>query len=364
MNPQQQQLQQDSKQDLQQDLQQHSQQPIVEFDQVGLTFHSRGALFGKARAVKAVQQVSFSLRRGEVLGIVGESGSGKSTLARLAMRLLSPDSGQIRYQGKPLAGYRGAALRQLRGEMQMVFQDPNASLNPRFTIEACLREPFVLQRRGTRAAQLEEITGLLALVGLPPSVLGRYPHELSGGQKQRVVIARALALKPKVLIADEAVAALDASVKAQIVNLLLDLQQQFGLSIIFISHDLPMVQAMCDRVLVLYLGRLMEAAPRAAIADGGLHPYTRALWKSSPAADPTRRMAPGDVLGGEIPSPLAPPDGCVFHTRCPQAQPRCRQQVPPLIALQAGHDVACVLFSEVPPEVSTIPAIDTARPFP
>lgn len=321
---------------------------ILSFEQVGVAFHSRAGLLGRRQSVKAVQEASFGLRRGEVLGIVGESGSGKSTLAKLAMQLLRPDSGQIRYEGQPLASYRGADLRRLRGEVQMVFQDPNASLNPRFTIEQCLREPFVLHRRGTREQQLDDIAGLLQVVGLPASVLRRYPHELSGGQKQRVVIARALALKPKVLIADEAVAALDASVKAQIINLLLDLQQQFGLSIIFISHDLPMVQAMCDRVLVLYLGRLMEAAPRAAIADGGAHPYTRALWKSSPAADPACRMALDDVLGGEIPSPLAPPPGCVFHTRCPQAQAICRQQVPPLRTIEPNHDAACLLLAAAP----------------
>jgi oligopeptide/dipeptide ABC transporter ATP-binding protein len=211
-----------------------------------------------------------------------------------------------------------------------------------------LREPFILHKRGSKQEQLAEITRLLGVVGLPVTALLRYPHELSGGQKQRVVIARALALKPKVLIADEAVAALDASVKAQIINLLLDLQQQFGLSVIFISHDLPMVQAMCDRVLVLYLGRLMEAAPRAAIATGGAHPYTRALWKSSPAADPACRMAPEDVLGGEIPSPLAPPPGCVFHTRCPQVQPACQQQVPPLRSIGPHHDAACLLLASSP----------------
>ncbi|MGK5081265.1 ABC transporter ATP-binding protein [Janthinobacterium sp. HLX7-2] len=321
---------------------------ILTFEQVSVAFHSRAGVLGKRQSVKAVQDVSFALRRGEVLGIVGESGSGKSTLAKLAMQLLRHDSGQICYEGQPLASYRGEALRRLRGEVQMVFQDPNASLNPRMTIEQCLREPFILHKRGNPAEQLAEITRLLGVVGLPVTALRRYPHELSGGQKQRVVIARALALKPKVLIADEAVAALDASVKAQIINLLLDLQQQFGLSIIFISHDLPMVQAMCDRVLVLYLGRLMEAAPRAAIATGGAHPYTRALWKSSPAADPACRIAPEDVLGGEIPSPLAPPPGCVFHTRCPQAQLACQQQVPALRSIETNHDAACLLLAASP----------------
>lgn len=319
---------------------------ILRFSRIGLTFQTRTGMFGKPQPLRAVQDVSFDLLRGEVLGIVGESGSGKSTLAKLAMRLLEPSSGEILYEGKPIASYKGAAQKALRGEVQMVFQDPNASLNPRLTIEQSLQEPFVLHGRGGKREQQAEIARLLGLVGLPATVLGRYPHELSGGQKQRVVIARALALKPKVLIADEAVAALDASVKAQIINLLLDLQKEFGLSIIFITHDLPMVQALCDRVLVLYLGRLMEYAPRSVIANGGMHPYTRALWKSSPTADPDQGLAEDETLGGEIASPLHPPSGCVFHTRCPKAMARCTQAVPATIELSAQHGVACVLFED------------------
>ncbi|MHA4866082.1 ABC transporter ATP-binding protein [Duganella sp. PWIR1] len=317
---------------------------ILSFSRIGITFQTRTSMFGKAQPLRAVQDVSFDLLRGEVLGIVGESGSGKSTLAKLAMRLLQPTSGEILYEGKPINSYRGAAQKALRADVQMVFQDPNASLNPRLTIEQSLLEPFVLHNRGSRLERATEIARLLGVVGLPATVLQRYPHELSGGQKQRVVIARALALKPKVLIADEAVAALDASVKAQIINLLLDLQKEFQLSIIFISHDLPMVQAMCDRVLVLYLGRLMEYAPRAAIAHGGLHPYTRALWKSSPIADPELGMPEKETLAGDIPSPLNPPSGCVFHTRCPQAVERCKQTVPELNVLSAQHGVTCLLI--------------------
>jgi len=305
-------------------------------------------MFGKPQALRAVQDVSFDLLRGEVLGIVGESGSGKSTLAKLAMRLLEPTTGEILYEGKPIKSYQGAAQKQLRSDVQMVFQDPNASLNPRLTIEQSLQEPFVLHGRGNKQERHAEIIRLLGVVGLPVTALQRYPHELSGGQKQRVVIARALALKPKVLIADEAVAALDASVKAQIINLLLDLQKEFQLSIIFITHDLPMVQAMCNRVLVLYLGRLMEYAPREVIAQGGLHPYTRALWKSSPSADPDLVLADEiddeETPIGEIPSPLNPPSGCVFHTRCPQAVERCKQAVPELIKLAPQHGVTCLLF--------------------
>lgn len=319
---------------------------ILRFSRIGLTFQTRTGMFGKPQPLRAVQDVSFDLLRGEVLGIVGESGSGKSTLAKLAMRLLEPTSGEILYEGKPLSAYKGAAQKALRGEVQMVFQDPNASLNPRLTIEQSLLEPFVLHGRGSKHERQAEIARLLGLVGLPATVLGRFPHELSGGQKQRVVIARALALKPRVLIADEAVAALDASVKAQIVNLLLDLQQELRLSIIFITHDLPMVQALCDRVLVLYLGRLMEYAPRSVISQGGMHPYTRALWKSSPVVDPDQRLAEDETLGGEIASPLKPPSGCVFHTRCPNAMDRCTQAVPATVKLSPQHGVACVLFDE------------------
>lgn len=319
---------------------------ILSFANTGITFQTKTGMFGKPQPLRAVQDVSFDLLRGEVLGIVGESGSGKSTLAKLAMRLLEPTSGEILYEGKPIKSYQGAAQKELRGDVQMVFQDPNASLNPRLTIEQSLQEPFVLHGRGNKLERHAEIVRLLGVVGLPVTVLQRYPHELSGGQKQRVVIARALALKPKVLIADEAVAALDASVKAQIINLLLDLQKEFQLSIIFISHDLPMVQAMCDRVLVLYLGRLMEYAPRAAIAQGGMHPYTQALWKSSPAADPDQGLPEEEALAGEIPSPLNPPSGCVFHTRCPKAMERCKQAVPELIKLSPQHGVACLLFEK------------------
>jgi oligopeptide/dipeptide ABC transporter ATP-binding protein len=319
--------------------------PIVSFNKIGITFQTRTGMFGKPQPLRAVHEVSFDLQRGEVLGIVGESGSGKSTLAKLAMRLLEPTSGQILYEGKPINSFTGADQKQLRSDMQMVFQDPNASLNPRLTIEESLHEPFVLHGRGNARERQAEIVRLLGVVGLPVTVLQRYPHEMSGGQKQRVVIARALALKPKVLIADEAVAALDASVKAQIINLLLDLQQQFNLSIIFISHDLPMVQAMCDRVLVLYLGRLMEYAPRAVIAEGGVHPYTRALWKSSPAADPDQTLAEEETLAGDIPSPLNPPGGCVFHTRCPRAMEFCKQVVPELVQLSSQHGVHCLLFN-------------------
>lgn len=330
----------------------HPREALLSFQQIGVSFPLAAGWLQRSRHVHAVSDVSFDLYPGEVLGIVGESGSGKSTMARMAVGLLQPTSGRILYRGKPLSTYRGEARRRLGSEIQMVFQDPNASLNPRLTIEQSLREPFVLHQLGSAIEQHEEIVLLLAVVGLPISVLHRYPHELSGGQKQRVVIARALALKPKVLIADEAVAALDASVKAQIVNLLLDLQKNLGLSIIFISHDLPLVQAVCDRVLVLYLGRLMESAEGPVIAGGGSHPYTRALWQSSPVADPDQRLTADDGLQGEIPSPLDPPAGCVFHPRCPQAETICRQHRPPARRPSERQTVCCHLAPDSDPQLN------------
>lgn len=317
--------------------------PLMSFEGVGKLFATSGGLLRRSQGLHALKDMSFELGRGEILGIVGESGSGKSTLGRLALRLLEPSAGRVLYEGEDLAVHGGLALKRLRRELQMVFQDPNSALNGRMSIEESLLEPLQIQQIGTRAERAAEVRRLLDLVGLPQAVLTRYPHELSGGQKQRVVIARAIALKPKLLVADEAVAALDASVKAQITQLLLQLREQMGLSILFISHDLPLVQSICDRVLVLYLGRLMEMAPRDALAEGGRHPYTRALWRSSPLADPGQRMLDAEVLSGEIPSPLNPPPGCVFHTRCPESQPRCRQEAPATALAAPDHQVFCWL---------------------
>lgn len=320
--------------------------PILSFEQVCREFPVRQAFLRAPVALHALTGVSFDVKPGEIVGIVGESGSGKSTLGRIALGMMAPTSGTVRYQGQDLAGLRGRALREVRRDMQMIFQDPNSSLNGRMTIEQSLLEPFVLHKLGTGVERRAEIARLLDVVGLPASVLRRYPHELSGGQKQRVVIARALTLKPKVLVADEAVAALDVSVKAQIVNLLLELRRSLDLAILFVSHDLPIVQSMCDRVLVLYLGRVMELASRAGIRDGGLHPYTQALTRSSPVPDPARRLAGEDLLKGEVPSPLSPPPGCVFHTRCPRAMPSCKSTVPPLVHREDRHEVACLLYGE------------------
>ncbi len=316
---------------------------ILRFAGVHHRFVTRGGLFRPPRVLHALRDVSFVLRGGEILGIVGESGSGKSTLARLAVRLHPPSEGTIEFDHEDLEDlYRHDRLTLSRA-IQMVFQDPNSALDARLSIERCLLEPLLIHRIGTRATRAARVRELLALVGLPESVRTRYPHELSGGQKQRVVIARALALSPRVLVADEAVASLDASVKAQICNLLLDLRDQLGLSILFISHDLPLVQTLCDRVLVLYLGEVMEIAPVRALGDGGHHPYTRALWRSSPVPDPTQRMLETEVLPGEIPSPYDPPSGCVFHPRCSQATDRCARTAPPACTPHRDVFVRCWL---------------------
>lgn len=312
-------------------------QEILRFERVHKRFVSSQGPFRPPQVLHAVRDVSFALRRGEILGIVGESGSGKSTLGRLALRLHEPSEGRITFDDQDLEDLRRHDNRTLCRSIQMVFQDPNSALNGRMTIERCLLEPLQIHRIGNRATRAARVRELLALVGLPESALSRYPHELSGGQKQRVVIARALALGPQVLIADEAVAALDASVKAQICNLLLDLREQLGLSILFISHDLPLVQTLCDRVLVLYLGQVMEVASVREMVCGGRHPYTRALWQSSPVPDPSQRMLDSEGIPGEIPSPLDPPSGCVFHTRCSHASSRCASTPP--IAFTPARDV-------------------------
>jgi oligopeptide/dipeptide ABC transporter ATP-binding protein len=319
-------------------------QEILRFERVHKRFVSSQGLLRPPQVLHALRDVSFALQRGEILGIVGESGSGKSTLGRLALRLHQPSEGTVLFDQQDLEVLRQRDNRLLCRSVQMVFQDPNSALNGRMTIERCLLEPLQIHGLGDRKSRAYCVRELLELVGLPDSVLSRYPHELSGGQKQRVVIARALALGPQVLVADEAVAALDASVKAQICNLLLDLRERLGLSIVFISHDLPLVQTLCDRVLVLYLGEVMEIAPVREFCGGGRHPYTQALWRSSPAPDPTRQMLETPAMTGEIPSPLDPPSGCVFHTRCSHASERCTTTAPIAFEPAAGVVVRCWLL--------------------
>ncbi len=300
--------------------------------------------------VRAVDGVSFALARGETLALVGESGCGKSTTARLVLRLIEPSAGTVRFDGVEVAG--GAALRALRRRVQVVFQDPYASLNPRLKVGETIAEPMEVHGIGDSASRMARVEELLGLVGLAPYHAQRYPHEFSGGQRQRIGIARALSVQPELVVCDEPVSALDVSIQAQVVNLLKDLQARFGLSYLFIAHDLAVVRHMADRVAVMYLGQIVELAPKRALFAAPRHPYTHALLNAIPRPDPRRR---GTVqhLGGDVPSPMNPPPGCRFHTRCPHAAAICREQVPPLRELAPGHAAACHL-------AETLPAFDGA----
>ncbi|MCL2656341.1 MAG: ATP-binding cassette domain-containing protein [Betaproteobacteria bacterium] len=299
-----------------------------------------------ARTLKAVDGVSFTLSAGETLGIVGESGCGKSSLARALIGLNPITSGSVRLAGRELARLPAAEWRSLRAEMQMIFQDPLSSLNPRMTIGAIIAEPLrSLYPETPRASVKAEVERVMARVGLLPNVINRYPHEFSGGQCQRVGIARALIVKPKLIICDEPVSALDVSIQAQVINLLRDLQREEGLALIFIAHDLAVVKHISDRMLVMYLGRVMEEAASDALFAAPQHPYTRALLSAVLIPDPARERAKTiQILEGELPSPISPPSGCVFRTRCPIAEARCAALAPALEAhgANAGHMVACI----------------------
>jgi oligopeptide transport system ATP-binding protein len=305
-----------------------------------------GAILGRAApTLRAVDGVSFALTRGETLGLVGESGCGKSTTARLILRLIEPTDGSIVLDGRDLRSCSGEQLRALRREMQIVFQDPLSSLNPRMTVGINLAEPLRFHRVGTRRERGDEARRLLEVVGLQPHEFDRFPHELSGGQCQRLAIARALVLKPKLVIFDEPVSALDVSIRAQILKLLLDLQQRFGLTYIFISHDLSVVKRVSDRIAVMYLGRVVEIAESARLHAEPRHPYTRSLLQAIPLPDPRlKRIADFALLEGDLPSPANPPPGCRFHTRCAQRMPRCSREEPLLREVAAGHLASCFLY--------------------
>ena len=299
----------------------------------------RGLLRRPVGAVRAVDGVSFTIRPGKTLGLVGESGCGKTTVGRSILRLVEPTAGSVRFAGHGLRGLSQAALRPLRRRMQIVFQDPYGSLNPRLTVRAILEEGLVVHGLGDGPERLRRMTAALERTGLPAAALARYPHEFSGGQRQRIAIARALVLEPELVVLDEPISALDVSIQAQVVNLLVELRRDLGLTYLFISHDLSVVEYISDDVAVMYLGRLVEHAPAADLYAAPLHPYTQALFSAVPSVDPARRRG-RIVLPGDVPSPARPPAGCRFHPRCPLAEAVCRDQDPP--ATRVGeHVVHC-----------------------
>ncbi len=296
--------------------------------------------------VHAVDGVTFSVGKQETLGLVGESGCGKSTLGNAVLRLVHPTAGQIRFDGRDVTALDGEALRDLRRDVQMIFQDPYSALNPKIRVGESIGEPLLAHGLAQGKALEDQVSELLHLVGLPPDRASRYPHEFSGGQRQRLVIARALALKPKLIVCDEPVSALDVSIRSQILNLLMEFQQKLGLSYLFISHDLSVVRHISHRVAVMYLGRVVELASRDNLFNEPLHPYTEALISAIPLPDPVaQRKRRRIILKGELPKPTAPPPGCPFHTRCPIAVPMCREIVPPLEEKRPGHWAACHLRS-------------------
>ncbi len=328
--------------------------PLLVVDDLKKYYPVRGGIWGaKIGDVRAVDGVSFTVARGETLGLVGESGCGKSTLGRTMIRLEDPSDGQVYFEGKDLARATRDELFRLRRDIQIIFQDPYSSLNPRMTVGEIVREPLVVHRTGTRAEQLEKVRSLMETVGLTGEMLDRYPHEFSGGQRQRIGVARALALDPKLVIADEPVSALDVSVQSQVLNLMVRLQQERGLTYVFISHDLSVVEHVSDTVAIMYLGRIVERGPVDRIFGRPAHPYTRALLEAIPAANPLGRRIRVPVEG-ETPSPVSPPPGCAFHPRCPFAVDECRADVPVLDPVDddGGHPAhihlaACIRKHEI-----------------
>ncbi|MFD5136025.1 ABC transporter ATP-binding protein [Streptomyces sp. NPDC058378] len=319
-------------------------EPLLKVDNLVKHFPiTKGVLKRKVGAVQAVDGLTFDVRPGETLGVVGESGCGKSTMGRLVTRLLEPTGGTVEFQGRDITHMSAGKLRPMRRDIQMIFQDPYGSLNPRHTVGGIVGTPFRLQGVKPEGGVKAEVQRLLELVGLNPEHYNRYPHEFSGGQRQRIGIARALALKPKLVVADEPVSALDVSIQAQVVNLLDDLQDELGLTYMIIAHDLSVIRHVSDRIAVMYLGKIVELADRTSLYEAPMHPYTKALMSAVPVPDPRRRGAKSDriLLKGDVPSPISPPSGCRFHTRCWKATQVCKTTEPPLLQLKTGHQVAC-----------------------
>ena len=320
---------------------------LIEVKSLKKYFPAGGGVLGSGgETVKAVDDVSFTIRRGETFGLVGESGCGKSTTGRCILRLIEPTAGEVNFEGEDLLALGAGPLQQLRREMQIIFQDPYSSLNPRMQVGEIIAEPLVIHHVGASPERKRRVGELLELVGLRPEHAARYPHEFSGGQRQRIGIARALALNPKFIVCDEPVSALDVSVQAQVVNLLQDLQEQLGLTYLFISHGLSVVEHISTRVGIMYLGKLVEVATSEEIFRNPLHPYTRALLSAIPIPDPDARRE-RLPLAGEIPTAIKPPSGCRFRTRCPIAEPECAENDPQLVEVSSGHFVACRLVNDV-----------------
>ncbi len=322
---------------------------LLQITDLSKHFPIRSGLFGRETGrVRAVDGVSLAVPRGRTVALVGESGSGKTTLGRCVVRLVEPTSGSIRFDGRDVLALGARDMRAARREMQIVFQDPTASLNPRMSVAALVGEPLIIHRLANGPERRERVIEMVRTVGLDASMLDRRPHEFSGGQRQRIAIARALVLQPRFVVADEPVSALDASVQAQIVNLMADLQERFGLAYLFIAHDLRLVRHISDRTAVMYLGRIVEEADTAALFDSPKHPYTQALLAAIPSLDPkTRRTRM--VVPGEVPSAATPPSGCHFHPRCPVAEDRCRREPPALLEVAHRHLAACHLVKGTAP---------------
>ncbi|WP_149535768.1 ABC transporter ATP-binding protein [Siccirubricoccus phaeus] len=323
--------------------------PLVEVRDLQKHFPVRRGLFGAGSGqVHAVDGISFTIAAGETLGLVGESGCGKSTAGRTLLRLVQPSQGEIRFRGDDITSLDGPAMLPYRRSMQMIQQDPYASLNPRMTAGEIVEEPLVIHRIGGRTERRERVAQLFERVGLRPEQRLAYPHEFSGGQRQRIGIARALALSPALIVCDEPVSALDVSIQAQIINLLTDLQEELGLSYLFVAHDLAVVEHISHRVAVMYLGRIVELTDRRSLFETPLHPYTEALLSAVPIAKVSARGRKRVVLSGDVPSPVNRPSGCHFHTRCPYVHARCRSEAPALHAVREGHLVACHLHEAGP----------------
>ena len=315
---------------------------LLEVKNLQKYFPIRGGILSRVVAnVKAVEDVSFTVNRGEVVGLVGESGSGKTTAGRAILRLIEPTAGQVNFEGVDLTKISKGQMREYRKQMQIIFQDPFASLNPRMTVGDIIGEALVIHNLAKGKAKEERVASLLEKTGLSPNHMRRYPHEFSGGQRQRIGIARALAVDPKFIVADEPVSALDVSIQAQVVNLLQDLKEELGLTLLFIAHDLSVVEYISDKVIVMYLGRVMEIAPSKELYLNPVHPYTEALLTAVPIPDPTIKRE-RIILQGDIPSPINPPSGCVFRTRCPIAIKDCAEVIPPLKEVNPGHFSACI----------------------